>query len=102
YLLVPHKEVLKDFPLIIIADDPGFVSASLNNFLWVTFTRCNPSHDIYGIDSFTENKHWGCMGPLILDARIKPHHAPVLEMDPGIQKTVDYFFQKGRSLYNKG
>src|SRR3546814_12412271 len=39
-----------------------------------------------GINSFTENKHWGCSGSLIIDARIKPHHAPPLVKDPEIEK----------------
>ncbi|MCX6296541.1 MAG: 3-octaprenyl-4-hydroxybenzoate carboxy-lyase, partial [Bacteroidetes bacterium] len=92
-------EQQKSFPLLILCDDPDFVSQKLNNFLWVTFTRSNPSHDIYGIDSFTENKHWGCNGSLIIDARIKPHHAPPLIKDPEIEKCVDALGVKGKSLF---
>ncbi len=85
---------------IIICDDSSFVSSALNNYLWVTYTRCNPANDIYGVDSFTVNKHWGCNGPLIIDARIKPHHAPPVEKDPSIEKKADRLFSKGGSLYN--
>ena len=88
-----------NFPLLILCDDSDFVSKNLNNFLWTTFTRSNPSHDIYGVDSFTENKHWGCKGSLIIDARIKPHHAPLLIKDPIIEKRVDALGVKGKSLY---
>ena len=91
---------LNGTPLIVICDDAGFTAQNLRNFLWVTFTRCNPSHDIYGINSFTENKHWGCKGPLIFDARIKPHHAPVLVKDPAVEKSINRLFDKGSSLYN--
>jgi 4-hydroxy-3-polyprenylbenzoate decarboxylase len=91
---------LINYPFIIICDDSGFVSETLNNFLWVTFTRCNPSHDLYGIDSFTENKHWGCNGPLVFDARIKPHHAPPVKKDAAVEKNIDRLFEKGGSLYN--
>jgi 4-hydroxy-3-polyprenylbenzoate decarboxylase len=90
---------ITQLPLIIICDDANFVAQTLNNFLWVTFTRSNPSHDIYGIDSFTENKHWGCNSSLIIDARIKPHHAPPLIKDPAIEKLVDSLGEKGKSLY---
>jgi 4-hydroxy-3-polyprenylbenzoate decarboxylase len=69
---------LEGFPLIVLCDDPQFLAATLNNFLWVTFTRANPSHDVHGVDAFVEHKHWGCRGPLIVDARKKPHHAPEL------------------------
>ena len=91
---------LNNYPLIIICDNAHFVSKTLNNFLWVTFTRSNPSHDIYGVDSFTRNKHWGCNGPLVFDARIKPHHAPPVEKDAAVEKNIDRFFEKGGSLYN--
>ncbi len=89
---------LKGFPMIVIVDDSEFTAATLKNWLWVTFTRSNPSHDVYGINSFTEYKHFGCDN-LIIDARIKPHHAPVLEKNPEIEKRVDKLFEKGGSLY---
>ena len=85
--------------MIVIADNARFVAENLRNFLWVTFTRCNPSHDIYGINSFTQNKHWGCKGPLVVDARIKPHHAPPVEADSSVEKKINRFFEKGGSLY---
>jgi 4-hydroxy-3-polyprenylbenzoate decarboxylase len=97
--LTTNNQQLNNFPLIIVCDDSDFVSKTLNNFLWVTFTRSNPSHDIFGIDSFTENKHWGCKGSLIIDARIKPHHAPPLIKDPAIEKRVDALGVKGKSLF---
>lgn len=85
---------LDTIPLVIVGDDPAFLAQQINNFLWATFTRCNPSHDIYGVDSFTEHKHWGCRGPLIIDARIKPHHAPPLIPDPAVEARVDRLMEK--------
>ena len=38
----------------------------------------NPAVDIYGLDAKIINKHFSCSLPII-DARVKPHHAPVLE-----------------------
>ncbi|MCF8245908.1 MAG: UbiD family decarboxylase [Saprospiraceae bacterium] len=76
-------------PLILLVDDAKFTAATLNNFLWVAFTRANPSHDVHGIDSFVEKKHWGCRGGLALDARKKPHHAPELVPDEVVTKRVD-------------
>jgi 4-hydroxy-3-polyprenylbenzoate decarboxylase len=91
--------VLKDLPLLLLCDDSDFVSQALNNFLWVAFTRSNPAYDIYGVSSFTRFKHWGCEGPLVIDARIKPHHAPPLEKDASVEKKIDRLFNKGGSLY---
>lgn len=93
-----HNKGLEGFPLIVVTDDAGFAAANLNNFLWVTFTRSNPSHDIYGVDSFTEHKHWGCKGSLIIDARIKPFHAPPLVEDPKITEKVNLLGAKGGPL----
>ena len=88
---------LDGFPLIVIVDDASFTAATLKNWLWVTFTRSNPSHDVYGINSFTEFKHFSCDN-MVIDARIKPHHAPVLEKNADIEKRVDKLFEKGGSL----
>ncbi len=64
--------------LITLVDDVLFVAEDFSNWLWVCFTRSNPSHDIYGLDEVLKNKHFSCSIPII-DARIKKHHAPVLE-----------------------
>jgi 4-hydroxy-3-polyprenylbenzoate decarboxylase len=90
---------LSGIPLMVLCDDAAFTAETINNFVWVTFTRSNPSHDIYGINEFTEHKHWGCYGPLIIDARIKPHHAPVLIKDPEVEKMVDRMGEVGGELY---
>jgi 4-hydroxy-3-polyprenylbenzoate decarboxylase len=91
--------LFKSLPIIVLCDDSGFTTANLRNYLWVAYTRCNPSHDIYGINEFTEHKHWGCRGPLVIDARIKPHHAPPVEKDPTIEKQIDRLFSKSGSLH---
>ncbi len=93
---------MEGIPLIVLCDDSSFLSATLNNFLWVTFTRANPSHDIHGVKAFTEHKHWGCHGPIIIDARIKPHHAPPLIEDKKVKERVDSLFAKGGELEGLG
>ena len=87
------------FPLIVVVDDSEFTAATLSNFLWVTFTRSNPAADIYGGGEFTESKHWGCRGPLVIDARIKPHHAPPLVADPEICRRVERLAAPGNALH---
>lgn len=95
--LIRNRIDTHNYPLIIICDDSDFTSATLNNWLWISFTRCNPSHDIYGVNPFTRFKHFGC-DSVIIDARVKPHHAPALIKDPAIEKRVDKLFEKGGSL----
>lgn len=80
--------------LIVLTEEAKWLGEDLNNFLWAGFTRVNPSHDIDGVDAFTENKHWGCSGPLIFDATIKKHHAPPVVKNPQVEKRVDAILEK--------
>jgi len=97
--LINDVDSIKGVVFILIVDDSRFVAQTLRNFLWVTFTRCNPSHDMYGIGATVKHKHWGCAGPLVIDARIKPHHAPPVQTDAAVDKNIERFFNKGGSLY---
>jgi 4-hydroxy-3-polyprenylbenzoate decarboxylase len=97
--LQAHLHELKSIVQIVLCDDASFTAATLGNYLWATYTRSNPSHDIHGIAAFTQNKHWGCEGPMVVDARIKPHHAPPVVKDPTTEKRVNRLFEKGGSLY---
>ena len=86
------------FPLVVLVDDSEFCSRNLDNLLWVTFSRSNPATDVGGIEAATVDKHWGCRGSLVIDARHKPHHAPVLIEDPQITARVDRLFAKDGPL----
>jgi 4-hydroxy-3-polyprenylbenzoate decarboxylase len=90
---------INTFPLIVVVDDSEFAARTLNNFLWTTFTRSNPASDVCGIESFLVNKHWGCFGSLVIDARSKPRHAPPLVEDPKISRRVDELAAPGRPLH---
>ncbi len=89
---------LRAWPLVVVVDDADFTAASLENFLWVTFTRSNPAADVHGVDAFVHQKHWGCRGPLVIDARLKPHHAPPVEEDPAVSARVDELCKQGGPL----
>ncbi len=97
--LNPQPSSLNPFPLIVVVDDSEFAARTLNNWLWVTFTRSNPAADIDGVGAFTDQKHWGCTGPLVIDARIKPHHAPPLIEDPAVTRRVDQLAARGGPLH---
>ena len=93
-----ERAPINKFPLIVIVDDSEFVSRTLNNFLWVVFTRSDPAADIHGVGAFTGDKHWGCRGALVIDARIKPHHAPPLIENPEVSKKIDAIAARGGPL----
>jgi 4-hydroxy-3-polyprenylbenzoate decarboxylase len=90
---------LSRFRWIVIVDDTQFIAESIRNFLWVTFTRANPAADVHGIEAFVHDKHWGCQGPLVIDARLKPHHAPPLVEDPDVTRRVDALAAPGGPLH---
>ena len=89
---------INQFPLVIIVDDSQFVTESFRNFLWTVFTRSNPADDIHGIGASTIAKHWQCQGSLVIDARIKPHHAPPLIEDPDVTRKIDALAARGGPL----
>ncbi|MFY7951874.1 MAG: 3-octaprenyl-4-hydroxybenzoate carboxy-lyase, partial [Armatimonadaceae bacterium] len=90
---------LGTFPLVVLVDDAEFASRTPNNFLWVTFTRSNPATDVLGVNGRTWRKHFGCTGPLVIDARLKPHMAPPLDEDPAVTKRVDDLAARGGPLH---
>ena len=83
-----------EIPLIVLVDNSVHATASLRDFLWTTFTKSDPARDVHGIGEFVENKHWGCTGALVIDARRKPHHAPELVEDPDIVRRADMITEK--------
>jgi 4-hydroxy-3-polyprenylbenzoate decarboxylase len=90
---------INSFPLIVLVDDAKFAARNLENLLWVTFTRSAPASDIEGIDSFVHAKHWGCRGALVIDARKKSFHAPLLQENPDVERRVDALGVSGGALH---
>ena len=90
---------LANISLVVVCDDARFTAENINNLVWIAFTRSNPATDIDGVDDFTENKHWGCNGPLIIDARKKPHLAPELIIVVEVERIVDKRGEQGGCLY---
>ncbi|TWT46725.1 UbiD family decarboxylase [Botrimarina hoheduenensis] len=94
------------FRMIVVVDDPAFVATPhgaestgrINNWLWTTFTKANPAADIWGVKPYTRRKHWACQGPLVIDARTKPHHAPVMEEDPAVSAKIEAMAASGGPL----
>lgn len=96
------RAAINAFPLVVLVDDAAFACASLENLLWVTFTRSDPARDVRGIEAFVVDKAWGCHGSIVVDARRKPHHAAPLIEDPAVMRRVDALFAKGSPLHRLG
>ncbi|MEM6994623.1 MAG: UbiD family decarboxylase [Myxococcota bacterium] len=86
-------------PMIVVVDDAAMAARTTDNFLWVTFTRVNPSHDVHGVGASIEHKHWGCRGALVLDARQKAHHAAPLDEDPEVVRRIEALAVSGGPLH---
>ena len=93
-----QKDLAKQIAIITLVDDSTFTSRSFNNWIWVAFTRSNPATDLRGVGENTYHKHWSCSGPLVLDARVKPHHAPPLIESPEVTKKIDALAAQGGPL----
>src|SRR5262249_44783770 len=87
------------FPVVVIVDDSEFTARTLSNFLWVAFTRSDPAADVCGVGAFTRQKHWGCDGALVIDARIRRRHAPPLEEDSAVTRRVEALAAPGGPLH---
>jgi 4-hydroxy-3-polyprenylbenzoate decarboxylase len=94
-----RRDAINQFPLMVVVDQSEFAAQSLDNFLWTTFTRSDPASDVYGVESFVADKHWGCLGSLVIDARAKPYHAPPLVEDPAVTRRVDALAARGGPLH---
>jgi UbiD family decarboxylase len=86
-ILKHGKEVWKNWPLVILADDASIVE-SQTSFLWTVFTRFNPAHDIYA-DSTTVRHHLQYEFPIVIDARMKPGYPDELFPREDVVQKVD-------------
>lgn len=67
-----NHPAFREWPLLILTDEPERAAASTINFLWTTFTRFNPSDDIYARRISNINNHISYEMPILIDARRRP------------------------------
>ena len=63
----------REWPLVVVTDEPARAAASVMNFLWTTFTRFEPAADIHAADRRIVRNHIAYRGPVVIDARLKPN-----------------------------
>lgn len=88
-----------NYPLVSLIDsrpvlDDTLKGDNLNDFLWLTFTRSDPAQDIFGFNEQVTNKHWTAEAPLIIDARVKPHHQKALTLPEEIKERARKILRK--------
>jgi UbiD family decarboxylase len=77
-----------DWQVIVIHDNIEF-ARSTDKFLWATWTRFNPTTDIYAKEVTTKNNSIGYTAPIVIDARMKPWYPKEVEAREDIVKLVD-------------
>ncbi|MBV1857864.1 MAG: hypothetical protein KUG77_05580, partial [Nannocystaceae bacterium] len=55
--------------------------------------------DIYASRTEVVRHHLCYTAPIVIDARLKPHHAPPLLEDPDVERQVDALATRGGSLH---
>lgn len=86
-----HRE---RYPWITVTDNSHFTAKTLENWLWVSFTKSDPARDIYGISEQINNKHWQCESPLLLDARTKSYLQKPLTIDPAVTEKASQILKR--------
>jgi len=77
-----------DWQIVVLQDNVAFAD-STDKFLWATWTRFNPSTDIYAKHVELKNNHISYIAPIVIDARMKPWFPKEVEPHPDTVKLVD-------------
>ena len=85
---VANSERFDDWEIVILHDDADFAKTA-DKFLWATWTRFNPSTDIYAKEIKVVNNHISYKNPIVIDARMKPWYPKEVEAREDIVKLVD-------------
>jgi len=98
-------EYRENYPWISLIDEvsqndnaSGLDGSEMADFLWITFTRSDPAQDIFGVRTSFNNKHWSCEAPMIVDARVKPHHQKTLTIPSEIKARASEILVQERIL----
>lgn len=77
-----------DFQIVVLHDSIEF-TRSTDKFLWATWTRFNPSTDVYAKAIEIKNNHIVYTAPVVIDARMKPWYPKEVEPREDVVKLVD-------------
>jgi 4-hydroxybenzoate decarboxylase subunit C len=78
----------REWPLIVLTDEPKRAAVSEMNFLWTTFTRFEPAADIHAAGVESIRHHHSYRFPILIDARTAPDFPEELFCDEEVARTV--------------
>jgi 3-polyprenyl-4-hydroxybenzoate decarboxylase len=85
---IAKSNAFNDFQIVIVHDSIEFAD-STEKFLWATWTRFNPSTDIFAREASIKNNHIAYAAPIVIDARMKPWYPGTVETREDIARLVD-------------
>lgn len=77
-----------EWQIVVLHDESEFARSS-EKFLWATWTRFNPSTDIFAKNVQIKNNHIVYEAPIVIDARMKPWYPKEVEAREDIIRMVD-------------
>lgn len=77
-----------EFEIVVLHDRIEFAD-SADKFLWATWTRFNPSTDVYAKEISVKNNHISYNAPIVIDSRMKPWYPKEVEPREDIVQLVD-------------
>jgi 3-polyprenyl-4-hydroxybenzoate decarboxylase len=85
---VAAHAAFREWPLVVLSDDPVRATRSAMNFLWTTFTRFEPAADIHAAGRHIVRNHIAYEPPIVIDARMKPWYPKELTCRDDIARRV--------------
>lgn len=80
------QKQLEQWPMVVLVEDVDDIKDQ-TTFLWTVFTRFDPAWDIYADYEVKHNKI-EYRGPIVIDARMKPHYPAELQPREDIVEQV--------------
>jgi UbiD family decarboxylase len=92
-----------EWPLLVLSDEARRAAASPINFLWTTFTRCEPAADLHAAGARVVRNQVSYSAPVLLDARTKLGFPAELTSSPAVAEQVtrrwsEYFPRGGVAM----
>jgi UbiD family decarboxylase len=83
-----QADAFLDWPLVVLHDSADYAKRAAA-FLWATWTRFEPASDIYARETKAVRHHLSYTGPVVIDARMKPHYPAELIARDDVVELVD-------------
>lgn len=85
---IAKDDAFREFQMVVALDDIE-LARSTDKFLWATWTRFNPSTDVFSRGVEVKHNHLMYEAPILIDSRMKPWYPKEVEARDDIKQFVD-------------